>query len=265
MSKFEEHEEGEEGEAWLMSYADLISLLLAVFVLLFSLSTIDPPKAQIAAKAISTYLNEKRVDGSPAGDISLVDRQLMAMRLLSQFLDLGNPDKVLEKLMKMQDQPEELKKLQALAERMGLTGNAKLRSNISRYEIVLPEKLIFAKGSVELTSASAAVFKKITPRIIDALKDERRSIVIIGHTDPSDVSKDFSSTHIQSAAQAEAISLALQTYGVSPQRITVVGKGGTEPLFQSNGQNPVENARLAAKNRRVVLAIDTEASSEAVP
>ena len=265
MKHIEEHEE-EEGEAWLMSYADLISLLLAVFVLLFSLSSIDPPRAEIAAKAISTYLRDKTTDGIAAGDISLVDKQLMALRLLTQFLDLGNIDNVLEKMMKLQEQPEELKRLQALAERLGLFGNARLRSNVARYEIIIPEQLLFEKGTVFLTKEGASVFKKITPRVIDALADPKRSLEIIGHSDgtPLDKNSPYSSSQIQSAAQAEAVSLALQTYGVSAQRISIIGKGSTEPLFSEVDARGQRNINAENKNRRVVISIVNDAR-EATP
>jgi chemotaxis protein MotB len=255
------HEEAEEGEAWLMSYADLVTLLLAIFVLLFSLSTIDNTKVSQVAKAISTYMNTKTSDqGVSVGDFSLEERQLLAYRKLATFLDLGHPDEVLARLEKIQESPEEIRRLLALAERLGLFGNAKMNHHALRYEIVIPNGMLFEKNQPYLNAKGLEMLKALAPRLRESLRDERRFLEIAGHTDsaPLRSGSEFSSPHILSAARAEAASLTLQQLGIDGSRIQIVGKGSIEPLYPERDRsgNPLETG--AEKNRRLVLTLFTE-------
>ena len=255
------HEEVDEGEAWLMSYADLVTLLLAIFVLLFSLSSIDSTKVSQVTKAISTYMNTKKTDNAVSvGDVSLEERQLLAYRKLAAFLDLGHPDEVLARLDKIQESPEEIRKLLALAERMGLYGNAKMNHHALRYEIVIPNDMAFENNGPYLSPKGLETLKNLAPRIREAFRDERRTLEIAGHTDSTPIRPggDYSSPHILAAARAEAASLTLQQLGVDGARIQIVGKGATEPLFPESDERGAAIPANAAKNRRLVLSILTE-------
>lgn len=218
-------EEAEEGEAWLMSYADLITLLLAVFVLLFSLSSIDGQKAASVTKAIANYLNTKTVDEAISiGDVTLEERKMLALRLLTTYLDLGNPDQVLQKLLAIQENDEEVQKLQALAERLGLFGNAKPTSNSLKYEIIFPENILFKKNSPYLSREGLRLLATLTPKIQETLITPGKTIEI-----KSEVSAKtshpagFSSNHIYAAARAEVVSLTLQRAGIKPEKIKIIG------------------------------------------
>lgn len=256
------HDEAEEGEAWLMSYADLVTLLLAIFVLLFSLSSIDNTRVSQVAKAISAYMNTKRVDAAAVsiGDVSLEERQLLAYRKLAAFLELGHPDEVLARLDKIAESPDEIRKLLALAERMGLYGNAKMNHHALRYEVVVPNDMVFDKNGPYLTPKGLEILKGLAPRIRESFKDERRYLEIAGHTDslPLKPGSEFSSAHILSAARAEAVSLTLQQLGVDGARIQIVGKGATEPLYAERDEKGAFLAANAEKNRRLVLTLFTE-------
>jgi chemotaxis protein MotB len=263
VAKRVKHEEHEEGEAWLMSYADLVTLLLAIFVLLFSLSSVDNQKISQVTRAISTYLNTRKTDvGNSVGDVSLEERQLLAYRKLAAFLDLGHPDEVLARLDKIQESPEEIRKLLALAERMGLYGNAKMNQQALRYEVVIPIEMAFEKNGPYLSAKGLEVLKAVAPRLRESLKDPRRYLEIAGHTDggPLPASSEFSSPQILSAARAEAASLTLQQLGLDGARIQIVGKGATEPLYPELDSRGVQVPSVAEKNRRLVLTLYTEST-----
>ena len=253
------HEESEEGESWLMSYADLITVLLAVFVLLFSLSSVDSAKSLKITAAISQYLNTKTVPTEVASDVTLIDRELQALRLLTTFLDLGHPDEVLEKLLAMVDKPKELEKLRSLAERMGVLGEAKLAKPEYRYEVVVPNRLLYRKNSAQLSPEGVTFVQSIAPTLKNVLKDGDRLIEIEGHTDsmPLPPDSDYSSNNILSAARAEAVSLLLVKNGIPEQLIRIVGKGSSEPLFEERNSDGSVNADAREKNARVTIAVRT--------
>lgn len=245
-------DEAEEGEAWLMSYADLITLLLAVFVLLFSLSSVDGQKAASVTKAIASYLNTKTVDNAVSvGDVSLQERQLMALRLLSTYLDLGHPDQVLQKLLSIQEKNEEIRKLQALAERLGLFGNAKPTTPTLKYDIVFPENILFKKNSPYLSNEGLRILKALTPKIQESLLAEEKTIEITAEVNGEKTPPDgYSSNHIFAAARAEAVSLILQRSGIEPDRIKIVGHSSKQRTeAEPTGGETIRNGRadLAAK------------------
>lgn len=219
-------EEAEEGEAWLMSYADLITLLLAVFVLLFSLASIDNQKVANVTKAIATYLNTKTVENTVSiGDVSLQERQLLALRLLSTYLDLGHPDQVLQKLLTIQENEEEIRKLQALAERLGLFGNAKPNTPALKYEIIFPERILFDQNSPYMSKSGLKILTSLTPKIKEALTTGEKFVEIVAEVDGRKrPPAGFSSAHIFASARAEAVSLFIQRGGIDPTRIELTGR-----------------------------------------
>jgi chemotaxis protein MotB len=249
----------EEGEGWLMSYADLMTLLLCVFVLLFSMSSLDSEKTKAVSQAMSKYLHSKETANSEVTDVTATERKLEAFRLLAQYLELGHPDDVLANLLKMGDRPEEIENLKETAQKLGIVTSSAPQAPVQKYDLVLPTKAVFATGTANLTSEGLSNILRLAPKINEALKDPLRSLEIAGHTDSSALpaQSQFSSNHMLSAAQAEAVSLALIKGGVKPQRIRIIGKGSTEPLFPEALDSKQPDAVAQAKNRRVVISVVT--------
>lgn len=61
------HQEEEAGEAWLLPYSDLMTLLLAVFIVLFAVSKIDAQKAQQISQEFSSSMMNKDYNGQGSG------------------------------------------------------------------------------------------------------------------------------------------------------------------------------------------------------
>lgn len=254
--RHEEHEE-EHSEEWLMSYADLITVLLAVFVLLFSMSTVDSSKAMKVTTAISQYLLTKKVDDTAASDITLVDRQLQALRLLTTFLDLGHPDDVLERLLSMVEKPEEIERLRALSERMGVLGHARLAKPDLGYEMNIPVRLLYAGKEARLSTDGVKIIRGIAPTLREIMTDPGRLIEIQGHTDsmPLAPSDPFSSNNMLSAARAEAVALLLIQAGLDEARIQIVGKGASEPLYEEKDKDGQWNPIAQQRNQRATIVV----------
>lgn len=257
MKKHHEEHDEEHSEEWLMSYADLITVLLAVFVLLFSMSTVDSSKAMKVTTAISQYLLTKKVDDTAASDITLVDRQLQALRLLTTFLDLGHPDDVLERLLSMVDKPEEIERLRALSERMGVLGHARLAKPDLGYEMNIPVKILYSGKEAILTNEGVKVIRGIAPTLREVMADPGRILEIQGHTDSMPLPPDapFSSNHMLSAARAEAVALLLVQAGLDESRIQIVGKGSSEPLYEEKDKSGQWIQTAQQRNQRVTLVI----------
>jgi len=63
----EGHEEEENSERWLLTYSDMITLLLALFIILYSMSTIDAKKVAKMAENFGTSLNNGPTTSATAG------------------------------------------------------------------------------------------------------------------------------------------------------------------------------------------------------
>ena len=257
MKKHHHEEHAEHGEEWLMSYADLITVLLAVFVLLFSMSTVDSTKAIKVTSAISQYLLTKKVDQNVSADVTLVDRQLQALRLLTTFLDLGNPDEVLEKLLTMVSKPKEIERLRALSQRMGIMGHARLAKPDLAYELNVPVQFLYRGKTAFLSDDGVKLVRGLAPTLREVLQDNDRILEIQGHTDSMPIAPDsqYSSNNMLAAARAEAVALLLIQGGVSEAKVQIVGKGSSEPLYEEKDPSGNWLPQAQQRNQRVTLAV----------
>jgi chemotaxis protein MotB len=259
MKRRHEDDHAEHSEEWLMSYADLITVLLAVFVLLFSMSSVDSSKALKVTTAISQYLLTKKVDETAAADVTIVDRQLQALRLLTTFLDLGHPDEVLEKLLALVDKPKDIERLRALSERMGIMGHARLAKPDLAYELNVPIRLLYQGKTAFLSDDGVKVIRGLAPTLREVLQDDARILEIQGHTDSMPLPPDspYSSNNLLGAARAEAVALLLIQAGIDEKRVQIIGKGPSEPLYDEKDAAGQWNPIAQQKNQRVTIAVKT--------
>ncbi len=245
-----EHEaEGEEG--WLVSYADLMTLLLCVFVLLFAMSSLDSEKIKAVTTAMKGYLTEKEVS-TETTDLSSNERQIQALRIMTQMMDLGHPDELLSKLLKMENDKKEADKLIDAAKKLGLTPESAQKSPLQKFELVVPVSGLFQPGGAQLTRSGLTSLMQLAGKLSAALGPSGKYIEITGHSDnrPFPPDSPFSSANMLSAARAEAASLALMKAGIKERRIRILGKGSSEPLNAANLSDE--------RNNRVVISIVTE-------
>src|SRR4051794_34035076 len=62
----DDHEEHEEGERWLVSFADMMTLLFALFMVLFSISSVNVSKLQVLQKVLQDAFSGKILAGGSA-------------------------------------------------------------------------------------------------------------------------------------------------------------------------------------------------------
>src|SRR3954454_4534323 len=69
----EEHEEHVNHEAWVIPYADLLTLLMAMFIALFAISNVDSAKFKALARGFSSALGGGKLDAGVGGDGKAID------------------------------------------------------------------------------------------------------------------------------------------------------------------------------------------------
>jgi len=228
---WDHHGESERARtAWLVTFTDLVSLLLAFFVLLFSMSTLQSDKWEAMSDALSKRLNPAHgaIDPRPAADRNVggVD--------VSAGIDLG----YLKTLLKHQVQGS------------ALLGDSVVSEIGDRLVVSLPSDLLFAPGAAALQGdAQAALFE-----LGGVLRNIENAILVYGYTDPTPVrGTRFESNWELSLARAVTVANELRRAGY-PRDIVSFGVADSRFDDLSTRLAPARRAALA---RRVDIVINT--------
>ncbi len=279
--------------AWVMTFADLMSLLMCFFVLLLSFSEMDVNKyKQIAGSMREAFGVQKsiKVKGIPRG-INVIAREFSPGRpdptpikvieqhtrdVLKDFLDLdrdkGNQKDKRE--LRQRDPLEEQRareqgKLMKAAARITAAlkeemerGTVDVETRGDRVVIRIREKASFPSGRAEVKPE----FRPILARIGQILQDTDGQIIVAGHTDNVPIhTRRFRSNWELSASRAVSVVHELQRVArIDARRIAIEGRGETQPVA------PNDSAENRARNRRVEIVVlqaepDTPAAGESGP
>ncbi|MGE5479411.1 MAG: flagellar motor protein MotB [Chloroflexota bacterium] len=232
--KSDEETSGEpSSDRYLITYADLITLLLGLFVILYATSQIDNEKFKAFSSAFSEYFKAKDSKTLQGGDGVLQGHKKGVPLATLAPLTIKSPAEVESKLSK------------SLAKEIAQGG---IKITFAGNEMILSvqEKLLFESGKAEL-SADAY-------RIIDILAASLRGsdlkISVDGHTDSAPIrSFQFESNWHLSVARATNVAYGLVRAGAPEDNLSIRGFAATRPV----APNSSEAGR--ALNRRVEVVI----------
>ena len=221
-------EDQENLERWLLTYADLITLLLAFFVVMYSMSQIDAKRFGEMSEKLHGILN--------GGDNVLKPEEEAKETEGHGVLKIGNL-KMLQKAI--EGKSEERKKLQDVQTEITERGLV----------IHIVERALFKEGSAKLQGNSWEVLDLIYNEL-DSIPNHIR---VEGHTDdrPIATEKFPSNWELSSARATEVVRYFVNEYGFPPERISALGYGKFRPISPNNS---IENR---ARNRRVDIVILT--------
>jgi chemotaxis protein MotB len=214
-------------ENFYVSYSDMVTLLLILFIYLFSVSEIKPIEYQEGAASMSESITSiSKKDATKLG--------------FSDFLNIE-----VQKLKKMKSQIEKTAVKYGLADKVGV------EYKNSQLEVNLGEALLFETGRAELKPAS----KQVLGVIAASLKQSDAKIVVEGHTDdvPIRVGAFYPSNWELSAARAASVVRYFEEQGVDKASCTVIGYGETKP------EVPNTDGAARAKNRRIKILLKPDA------
>lgn len=211
----DEHEEhhGEEGEPWLMSFADLILNLLLFFIVLYSISQVDEKKLQELAESI----NGDTVPQTRIGKAESAEENGEILQEIQTLLQKLNPQTA-EK-----DQQNKAAEVKAKLGEMFSMAPGKDKEN-DLFEVVLAGDRYFARGSPRLTAAGALAVKNFATQLKPLAKTV--SLYIEGHASPAEVDPKQGVSEWQLASERAANALIeLQKNGVTVKSVSTAGFG----------------------------------------
>jgi len=227
--RFDDEDDAPKGAPdWMVTFADLMSLLLTFFVLLLSMSSIKIDRYRLALGSIRTAFGAK--DDLSLSEMPSGEDVLPSLRENQGGQGQGpTPDQ-------MEEQLEKLLVKTGLEEE----GHAKLIKH--GVMLQLNGDLLFESGEAKINPAALPVLDGLA----DYIATVDRSIDIIGHTDDVPISTSvYPSNWELSAARAGQAVRYMVERGVDPDQLRAIGQADTVPVV------PNDSAENRAKNRRV--------------
>ncbi|MBM3270306.1 MAG: OmpA family protein [Candidatus Sericytochromatia bacterium] len=209
------HNQG-HGEPWLITYADMVTLLMALFIVLLSVSTVDQQKAEEMVEAVKEGAG---AEGKTKGKMTFQEIKAKVEKEIQS--------------QNMQDQVE-----------------AKLTPR--GIDINFSSQLFFDAGKAELKPEAQKVLDAAA-RILKEIKVDDAKIAIEGHTDSRPIkTAQFPSNWELSTARATRVLRYFLDKGVSEKKVEALGLAATRPKVDKDGK---EISAEDPANRRVVIRV----------
>ena len=238
------HGGGEGGsERWLVSYADFITLLMVLFVVLYSMGQTDIKRyKQLADSLRAAFSGGPNRVVDPLIDQSGGTKEEQASPIVVPGIPSSPVDTV-----------EVAGRLTDMLAASNLGGSVSVQNNIEGVLISLSEKLLFSPGSAELQAEAYPVLDAIIEMVLPLDNDIR----VVGHTDdtPPDNSR-YETNWDLSVGRAVMIVNYMVAAGVAPERLTASGQGEYRPILPNDSpENRLMNGRA---DIIVVYPVNTE-------
>lgn len=230
MGKRQVHEEHENHERWLVSYADFITLLFAFFVVLYATSRVDQKKTVDAEKSIKFAMHFKGTGGikelpifqGPPTDSSVIHSPLRGKEK-PRFIDDTRVAEALRKRLQRQ-----------------LTKMLQERPEAMKSVIIQTEgrRLIVRLSAASFFDPSKAAIRPQMLPVLDAIGAEltalKRHIRVGGHTDDSRVARPFRDNWDLSAARAASVASYIQrAFKYDGKLLSAAGYADSLPIAEN--------------------------------
>lgn len=269
MARRHKHEEHANHEAWAIPYADLMTLLLAFFVVMYAISTVNEGKYRVVADSLTAAFG-----GAPRtiNPVQVGNHQL-------QGADFDRPSRIKSGAKKGPSAPSpspNVTLLAAMASQMNMPidsqGLQNAQSELKRIaddlekalaplidsklvtikrsalwlEVQINSDILFATGSAALDPQAQETVGKLA----EVLADVPNSVRVEGYTDDRPIrTSQFPSNWELSSARAVSIVKYLVVQGIPAHRLSANGFGQFQPL------DPAQTPEAFTRNRRIEIQL----------
>ncbi|WP_424769080.1 flagellar motor protein MotB [Paenibacillus sp. sgz302251] len=266
MSKKHKHDDHEEhvDESWLIPYADLMTLLLALFIVLYSMNSVDVKKFDEMSQAFNIALSNgsgimentaivrsgdddgKKQDEEGAQGEEENTQEAEDNSQNDQTADQAALDALIEQEQK--DLAELKKQIDAYIQEKGLTTDLETKLNLSQLMISISDNALFAPAQADVKPESRELAVAIGKML---QKYPQYEVIVSGHTDdvPINTRMFRSNWDLSSMRAIRFMDILLENTALKPERFSAIGYGEYRPVGDNN------TAEGRAKNRRVDVSI----------
>lgn len=273
MARRKPHEDHVNHEAWAIPYGDLITLLLAFFVVMYAVSSVNAGKYRVLSDALNSAFSgtptaidpiqygQKQLGSGSAVDVTAVERPRFGGRPVPTLEpiptdragqgDKGQGDR--GQRAAAQDAEAQAAQLGGIADAVEramatlvMQDQLVVRNHGDWVEVEIRNDLLFGSGVATLSAEAESVLAQLA----GVLSQVNNPIRVEGHTDNLPIrTLTFPSNWELSAARAATVVRLFASRGLSPGRMAVLGLGEFRPI----ASNQTADGRNS--NRRVLLAI----------
>lgn len=237
------HDDEHMDESWLLPYSDLLTLLVALFIVLFAMSTIDAQKfEEMAAVFRSEFGNgDKGImeQPIPTPEVKLPDNEENETKKRDKNTDSATEFQNLQKLKE---------KIDRYIEEHNLNKSLGTELTDQGLMISIENDVSFDPGSAEVSQNGVEIAEEISKLLYT---DPPHQITISGHTDdvPMNNAKFRSNWELSVMRAVNFMTLVLENSKLDPTKFSAKGFGEHQPLV------PNTSAENRAINRRVEVLI----------
>ena len=252
MARRQKHEEHENHERWLVSYADFITLLFAFFVVMYAISSINEGKYRVMSDSIQDafknaptsdkviYIPAPAPQGAETGKVQIQPIPVKATEASQAEV---------ERQQRRENMKSVAGSLLNVMESLVKGGQVKVTESNRGISIEINASLLFDPAQAVLNQESVQVLTAVAR----VLASDTHQVQIEGHTDNLPIASPvFPSNWELSSARASSVTRLFVDNGVAPQRIVVIGYADNRPV----DSNDTPEGR--ARNRRVTVMILAE-------
>lgn len=278
MSRKKKHEEHANHEAWAIPYADLLTLLLAFFVVMYAISSRDAGKYRVMADAMITafggtpraisqvQVGNQQVHGAQNDAASAIDARSMTGSRANDPAQMSAASLQMRQPISFRDTASlELasRQLQSISERINKAlaplidrGMITVRRTELWIEVEINSDILFTPASARLDPEARTTLGTLA----GVLADVPNAMRVEGHTDSMPIATaQFPSNWELSAARAASVVHLFSQNGIVPSRLAMVGYGEFRPR-EDNADSVGRN-----RNRRVMVVILADSASQLDP
>jgi len=243
---------------WLVSYADYMTLLFALFVVLYAMAMVNEDPFDTITQSVGTVFqanNEQPKNKGHGDDILTVNSSKSNKRLYGNAIleDAGpqllDGEQTLSNISDAQvgsNLTSLENELHTALYELVESGYAQLKIDGDWLEIELNSGLLFPSGSSSATNSATSILSII----YNVIGEVSNFVRVRGYTDNQAINTEiFSSNWELSVYRATSILRVLEELGVDPARMAIEGYGQYYPTAENT------TAQGRAKNRKVVIAI----------
>jgi chemotaxis protein MotB len=228
-------------ERWLVSYADLMTLLLAFFVVMYAVSSVNEGKYRELTHALGSAFN--------SGAATLPLQSVAA----PPWTAATPPMPLLKSHPGLRARQRQRRVMAAMAEHLTAVlaplvqdGTVRVTHTAAGVKVEINASVLFQPGAAALSPHSRQVLTALS----NALRQDAHPIEVEGHTDDLPIANAaFASNWELSAVRASSVVRLMIDGGVAAQRLTVIGRGTNDPVV--SGDLTADRSL----NRRVTVTI----------